>query len=75
MLSHLEYVEIEEVEGCDAELKMLRFLLKTAKVLREVAVYFRSSDGSLDRLRQARLFIDKLSAVPAASPGIKMEFY
>ncbi|RZC75479.1 hypothetical protein C5167_050969 [Papaver somniferum] len=28
MLSHLEYVSIEKVEGCDAELKLLSFLLK-----------------------------------------------
>ncbi|KAI3957956.1 hypothetical protein MKW98_020598 [Papaver atlanticum] len=74
MLSHLNFVQMEDVEGCDAEFKLLSFLLKKAKVLEEVVVFFRSSIGSPDRVRQVALFMDKLKAVPAASSSIKMVF-
>ncbi|KAI3852798.1 hypothetical protein MKX03_028632, partial [Papaver bracteatum] len=75
MLSHLKYVRIEEVKGCDAELKLLSFLLKYAAVLVEVALFFRSSAGSAARrLRQIERFKQKLRAVPTASPSIKMVF-
>ncbi|KAI3914367.1 hypothetical protein MKW98_014974 [Papaver atlanticum] len=74
MLSHLEYVQIEEVEGCDAEFKILRFLKKNATILKNVALYFRSCVGSPDRVRQVEQFRDKLRAVPTASSSIELVF-
>ncbi|KAI3891756.1 hypothetical protein MKX03_020894, partial [Papaver bracteatum] len=74
MLSHLEYVQIEEVEGCDAELKLLRFLLKNAENLEKVALFFCSSVGSPDGVRQIEQFKDKLRAVPTASSIIQFVF-
>ncbi|KAI3925588.1 hypothetical protein MKW98_001442 [Papaver atlanticum] len=75
VLSHLKSVQFEEVEGCDAELKLLSFLLKNAKVLQKVVVCFRSSSGSrVVRMRQVKQFEDKIRAVPTASSGIEMVF-
>ncbi|KAI3958112.1 hypothetical protein MKW98_020754 [Papaver atlanticum] len=75
MLSHLKYVQIEVVEGCDAELKLLRFLLKNAENLKEVALFFCSSVGSPDGDRQIEQFKDKLRAVvPTASSSIQLVF-
>ncbi|KAI3891711.1 hypothetical protein MKX03_001219, partial [Papaver bracteatum] len=74
MLSHLELVTFDEVEGCDAELKLLTFLLKYAKVLRKVALSFRAGIGSPDGVRQRKVFRDKVRALPAASSDIKMMF-
>ncbi|RZC72526.1 hypothetical protein C5167_048006 [Papaver somniferum] len=74
MLSHLEYVQIE-VEGCDAELKFLCFLLKRAKVLKKVVLYFRSSVGSPDHgVTQVEQFMDTLRLVPTASSCIQVVF-
>ncbi|RZC85019.1 hypothetical protein C5167_047797 [Papaver somniferum] len=77
MLSHLKYVEMEEAEGCDAELKLLSFLLRNAKVLEKVVNFFRSTVDLPDksRVRQVEQFKDKLRAVPTASLSIKMLFY
>ncbi|RZC90476.1 hypothetical protein C5167_029609 [Papaver somniferum] len=72
MLSRLKSVQIEKAEGCDAELKLLSFLLKNAKVLEEVALFFRSSVGSPDRVKQVRQFRGKLRALPTASSKIKI---
>ncbi|KAI3958148.1 hypothetical protein MKW98_020790 [Papaver atlanticum] len=74
MLSHLGYVRFEEVEGCDAEIKLLSFLLENAKVLKKVVLYFRSSAGSPRRARQVEQFERKLRAVPAASSSIQLVF-
>ncbi|XP_026382463.1 putative F-box/LRR-repeat protein At3g42770 [Papaver somniferum] len=74
MLSHLEYVQVEDMEGCDAEFKLLSFLLRNAKVLKEVELFFRPSVGSPDRLIQVQQFQDKLREVPAASSSILMGF-
>ncbi|XP_026412216.1 uncharacterized protein LOC113307964 [Papaver somniferum] len=71
MLSHLRFVRIEEVEGCDAELKLLSFLLKNAKFLEEVVLKFRSNNGSPEGVRQ---FQEKLRLVPTASSSIQMVF-
>ncbi|KAI3899999.1 hypothetical protein MKW98_000899, partial [Papaver atlanticum] len=71
MLSRLEYVQIDDVEGCDAELKLLTFLLKKAKVLEQIdIIFFRSCDGSRDSKRQVELFIKKIREVPTASSSI-----
>ncbi|KAI3841091.1 hypothetical protein MKX03_010836, partial [Papaver bracteatum] len=77
MLSHLKYVEMEEAEGCDVELKLLSFLLKNAMVLEKVVIFFRSRVDFPDksRVRQVEQFKDKLRAVPTASSSIKMVFY
>lgn len=72
MLSHLEYVVIKEVEGCDAELKILIFLLKNAKVLKIVVLCFRFSIGS--QVTQVERFLDKLRLVPRASSSIQVLF-
>ncbi|KAI3879299.1 hypothetical protein MKX03_024274, partial [Papaver bracteatum] len=74
MLSHLKFVHIEEAQGCDAELKLLRFLLKNGKVLEKVAIFFRSTIGSPDRERQVKQFQDKLRAVSTTSLSIQMVF-
>lgn len=66
-------VQFEETEGCDAELKLLVFFLKTAKVLEKVVLYFRPSAASSKRVRQEQ-YKDKLRAVPTASSSIKMVF-
>ncbi|KAI3943796.1 hypothetical protein MKW98_004301 [Papaver atlanticum] len=70
MLSHLEYVRIEEVEGCDAELKLLSFLLQNASVLEEVVLYPRATIESPDRV--SKQFGDKLRALPRASHGSEL---
>ncbi|RZC93603.1 hypothetical protein C5167_007643 [Papaver somniferum] len=74
MLSHLDHVTFDEVEGCDAELKLLSFLLKHAKVLRKVALSFRAGISSPDGVRERKLFRDKLRALPTASSSIQMMF-
>ncbi|KAI3831797.1 hypothetical protein MKX03_000139, partial [Papaver bracteatum] len=74
MLSHLKFVQMEEVVGSDAELKLLSFLLKNAKVLEKFALFFRSSAGSGDRVRQVKQFQNKLRLVPIASSCIRMVF-
>ncbi|KAI3877746.1 hypothetical protein MKW98_020227, partial [Papaver atlanticum] len=43
MFSHLKYVEIREVEGCDNEFSFLRFLFKNSTVLEKVNLFFRST--------------------------------
>ncbi|KAI3894232.1 hypothetical protein MKX03_013879 [Papaver bracteatum] len=75
MLSRLKSVQIEKAEGCDAELKLLSLLLKNAKVLEEVAIFFRSSVGSPDRVKQVRQFSGKLRALPTASSKIKIMLF
>ncbi|KAI3891488.1 hypothetical protein MKX03_024751, partial [Papaver bracteatum] len=71
MLPHLKLVHFEEVEGCDAELKLLCFLLKNASVLKKVVVHFRSSVCSP---RQVEEFKNKVRAVSTASSSIDMAF-
>ncbi|KAI3867654.1 hypothetical protein MKX03_036564, partial [Papaver bracteatum] len=56
MFSHLKFVEITEVEGCDNELKFLRFLLKYSMALEEVNLFFQSTSDLLDKGRQLRRF-------------------
>ncbi|KAI3898519.1 hypothetical protein MKX03_000262, partial [Papaver bracteatum] len=75
MLSHLSYVFIEEAEGCDAEFKILRFLLKNANDLEEVSLFFRSSVGLPDRARKIKQFKKQLRAVPAASSNVELVFH
>ncbi|KAI3891714.1 hypothetical protein MKX03_001222, partial [Papaver bracteatum] len=72
MLSHLKYVKFDEVEGCDAEFKLLRFLFKHGKVLRGVGLSFRASIGSPDGVTQMKLFRDKVTALPTASLSVKI---
>ncbi|XP_026379167.1 uncharacterized protein LOC113273767 isoform X2 [Papaver somniferum] len=72
ILSHLKYVHIREAEGCDAELKLLSFLLKSAKVLKQVVLHPRSTIDSPDRVR--RQFGSKLRALPRASSHIIMRW-
>lgn len=74
MFSHLKYVQIKRVECCDAELKLLSFLLKNAADLEEVSVYFRFSVGSPDKVTQVEQFKDKLTGVPKASSSIQLVF-
>ncbi|RZC66026.1 hypothetical protein C5167_009720 [Papaver somniferum] len=69
MLSHLKYVQIERVEGCDAELKLLSFLLNNATDLEELSIYFIS-----DEVTQVEQFKDKLRGVPTASLSIRLVF-
>ncbi|XP_026444386.1 FBD-associated F-box protein At4g13985-like isoform X2 [Papaver somniferum] len=73
MLSHLKYVNFDEVGGSDAELKLLSFLLKHAKDLRRIFLSFRASIGSPDGVRQMKLFRDKVRALPAASSSVKVK--
>ncbi|KAI3894253.1 hypothetical protein MKX03_021843, partial [Papaver bracteatum] len=75
MLSRLKIVEIKEVVGCDSELKLLSYLLKNARVLEEVALFFRSSAGSPDRVGQVKQYRDKLRALPTASSNIKIMLF
>ncbi|KAI3955511.1 hypothetical protein MKW98_028456, partial [Papaver atlanticum] len=74
MLSHLKYVDIVEVDGCDAELKLLSFLLKHAMVLAKVALSFRFTCCLPDIERQVEQFKKKLRAVPTASSSIELVF-
>ncbi|KAI3897096.1 hypothetical protein MKW98_015792 [Papaver atlanticum] len=75
MLSHLKTVQIEEVVGCDAELKILSFLLKNAMVLNKVALFLRSGVHLPGRVEQIKQFKDKLRAVPTASSSIELVFH
>ncbi|KAI3893190.1 hypothetical protein MKX03_007022, partial [Papaver bracteatum] len=75
ILSHLKFVQLEEAQGCDAELKLLRFLLANAKVLEKVVIFFRSTTASPDRAKQVEQFKDKLIAVPTASSSILFFFF
>lgn len=74
MLSRLLLVSFREVEGCDAELKLLRFLLKHAKGLMKVALSFCSSPGSPDRERQMKIFVEKVRALPTSSSSVVITF-
>lgn len=74
MYSHLKFIEIKGVEGCDNELKFLRFVLKNSMVLEKVNLFFRSTSDSLDGGRQIRKFKRNLRAMPTASSSIKMNF-
>ncbi|KAI3874319.1 hypothetical protein MKX03_019467 [Papaver bracteatum] len=74
MLSHLKYVEIKELQGCDNEVKLLQLLLGKAMVLEEVALFFRSTAGSPGRVKLKR-FRDKLGAVTRASSSTNMMFF
>ncbi|KAI3867655.1 hypothetical protein MKX03_036565, partial [Papaver bracteatum] len=51
MFSHLKFVEITEVVGCDNELKFLRFLLKYSMALEKVNLFFQSTSDLLDKGR------------------------
>lgn len=75
MVSHLNVFRIETVHGCDVELKILSYLLKTANGLKKVVLYIRPSGGSSDRVRQVKLFKKKLIEVTTASSSIGMVFY
>lgn len=66
-LSHLKLIRINDAEECDAELELLSFLFKNAKVLEKVVVCFGSSVGSPDRVTQVKQFQDKLRALPRSS--------
>ncbi|KAI3894254.1 hypothetical protein MKX03_021844, partial [Papaver bracteatum] len=74
MISHLEFVEIREVEGCENELKFLSFLLKNSMVLEKVNLFFRSTGDSLSNGRQARRFKRNLRVLQTASSSIQMNF-
>ncbi|RZC66287.1 hypothetical protein C5167_009973 [Papaver somniferum] len=74
MYSHLKVIEIGGVEGCDNELKFVRFMLKNSMVLEKVNLFFRSTSDSLDGGRQIRRFKRNLRAMPTASSSIKMNF-
>ncbi|KAI3890192.1 hypothetical protein MKX03_023374, partial [Papaver bracteatum] len=75
VLSKLRYVEITEVEGCDNELKLLGFLLESANVLEEVALFFRYTVGSPERVKQVKRFRDQLRALPRASSSVNIMFF
>ncbi|KAI3925604.1 hypothetical protein MKW98_001458 [Papaver atlanticum] len=75
MLSNLKIVEIENVEGCDAEFKILRFLLENAKDLEEVVIFFCSGLSSPNRIRRIVRFKEKLRAVPTASSDVELVFH
>lgn len=60
MVSHLSAYRIENAEGCNAELKILDFLLENAKCLEEVALYPCPTVESLPGLRDK--YKDKLRA-------------
>ncbi|KAI3845118.1 hypothetical protein MKX03_019785, partial [Papaver bracteatum] len=79
-LSHLKYIEIRGMKGCDNELKFLELVLKEAVVLEEMDFYFSNPEGSpdetesLDRLELIKKrtelnkkFIRKLRALPRVS--------
>ncbi|KAI3832400.1 hypothetical protein MKX03_016864, partial [Papaver bracteatum] len=72
--SHLKFVEIREMEGCDNELSFLSFLLKNSTVLETVILFFRSTGDSLDNGRQVRRFKRNLRVLPTASSNIQMNF-
>ncbi|KAI3944268.1 hypothetical protein MKW98_016498 [Papaver atlanticum] len=74
MFSHLKFVEISEVEGCDNELKFLRFLLKNSMALEKVNLFFQSTSDLLDNGRQLRRFMRNVRVLPAASSSIQMNF-
>ncbi|KAI3878000.1 hypothetical protein MKW98_008277 [Papaver atlanticum] len=75
MFSHLKFVEIREVEGCDNELKFLTFLLKNSMVLEKLSLFFRYTSDSLDRGRYVRRFKRNLKLLPTASSSIQMHFF
>ncbi|KAI3851199.1 hypothetical protein MKX03_012257, partial [Papaver bracteatum] len=75
MLSNLKIVGIENVEGCDAEFKILRFLLENAKDLEEVVIFFCSGLISPNRIRRIERFKEKLRAVPTASSDVELVFH
>ncbi|KAI3877747.1 hypothetical protein MKW98_020228, partial [Papaver atlanticum] len=72
MFTHLKFVELREAEGCDNELKFMRFLLKKSMVLEKVNLFFRSASDFLDRVEQVTAFKRNLRALPTASSSIKL---
>ncbi|KAI3894258.1 hypothetical protein MKX03_021848, partial [Papaver bracteatum] len=74
MFTHLKVVEIREVEGCDNEVKFLRFLLKNSTVLEKVNLFFRSTGDSLDNRSQVRRFKGNLRVLPTTSSNMQMNF-
>ncbi|RZC57401.1 hypothetical protein C5167_004708 [Papaver somniferum] len=46
ILSHLKYIEMREVKGCNNELIFLEFVLKNAIVLEEMVLYFCDAGSS-----------------------------
>ncbi|KAI3877742.1 hypothetical protein MKW98_020223 [Papaver atlanticum] len=74
MFTHLKVVEIREVEGCENEVKFLRFLLKNSAALEKVNLFFRSTGDSHDNVRQVRRFERNLRVLSTASSNIQMNF-
>lgn len=72
MLSHLNLVRIENAEGWGAEFKVLRYLMKNANGLEEIAVHPRASVATRRRLRKQ--YENHLIAFSRASSRIRMRW-
>ncbi|XP_026451695.1 F-box protein At4g09920-like [Papaver somniferum] len=69
-LSHLKYIEIKGMKGCDNELKFVGLVLKEAVVLEEMDLCFSNPEGSPDATESPdesnliEKYIRKLRALP-----------
>ncbi|KAI3852173.1 hypothetical protein MKX03_022973, partial [Papaver bracteatum] len=77
VMPHLKRIEITEVEGGDAEVNFLGFLLMNAPVLEEMVVSLDRSDSpntacAPDRLKLAKKLSEKMRSLPRASPSLAM---
>ncbi|XP_026400180.1 putative F-box/LRR-repeat protein At3g58880 [Papaver somniferum] len=66
MLSHLKFIQIEGMEGCDNELRALQYLLRNAKVLMEVQLVFCSFVGA----PEVEQFVEKVRGLPTTSSNM-----
>ncbi|XP_026379026.1 putative F-box/FBD/LRR-repeat protein At1g78760 [Papaver somniferum] len=82
ILSHLKYIEMREVKGCNNELIFLEFVLKNAIVLEEMVLYFcdagsspsTNTRGVPDKLNVMKKFSEKVKALPRVSSSLIMLF-
>ncbi|RZC53253.1 hypothetical protein C5167_012110 [Papaver somniferum] len=69
-LSHLKFVKIKSLQGCDNEFKFVEFRWKNGVVLEEMVLWFSDFPRKFSSPEQADIakkFSKKLRAVPRAS--------
>ncbi|KAI3877052.1 hypothetical protein MKX03_004189, partial [Papaver bracteatum] len=72
-LSHLKFVEIQQLQGCNNEFKFVEFLRKNGVVLQEMVLWFRDFLREVSSPEQAAIvkkFSKKLRTVPRASSNL-----
>ncbi|KAI3833336.1 hypothetical protein MKX03_028888, partial [Papaver bracteatum] len=72
-LSHIKFVEIKQLRGCDNEFKFVEFLWKNGVVLEEVVLWFNYFSTKVSFPEQAAIvkkFSKKLRTVPRGSSNL-----